>query len=304
MARPYWSGQIQISLVSFGVKLFPATEAKSEIRFHEINRRSGERVRHQKVSSDDETPVDKNDIVKGYEYSKGEYIQIDPEEVEHLRIASRHTLELEQFVKLDEIDPAMYEKPYFVLPESDKQGEAFGVVRQALLEEKRAGLGKIAMGGREHLVAITAPTDTRLPGLMAYSLRYGEELRSASKYFRDIQPVDIDDDQLALAKELIKRKSTKFDPTRYKDEYEVALRALIDAKLKHLPLPVEKKAPARGKVVNLMDALRRSVHNESDGADRKPQAQTAIKSKTKPNKRGLTLVRSGHKGADKRRKSA
>ena len=124
MARPYWSGQIQISLVSFGVKLFPATEAKSEIRFHQLSRKTGERIKHQKISGD-EGPVEKGDIVKGYEYRKGEYISIEPEEIENLRIPSRHNLVVSQFVGADELDPAFFEKPYFVVPEDDVQAEAF-----------------------------------------------------------------------------------------------------------------------------------------------------------------------------------
>jgi len=153
VARPFWSGQIRISLVSFGVKLFPATEAKSEIRFHQIDRKTGERVRHHKVSEGDDAPVEKEDIVKGYEYRKGRYVQIEPGEIEHLRIPSRHTLDAEQFVDVDTLDPALFEKPYFVVPENNAQAEAFAVVREALRESKKAALGKIAFGGREHLIA-------------------------------------------------------------------------------------------------------------------------------------------------------
>jgi DNA end-binding protein Ku len=227
VARPFWSGQVKISLVSFGVKLFPATEAKSEIHFHQISRKSGERIRHQKVSESDEAPVEKDDIVKGYEYSKGKYVQIDPEEVEHLRIPSRHTVELQLFVDLEELDPALFEKPYFVLPDKDSQSEAFAVVRKALQESKKAGLGKIAMGGREHLIAIAACADPRLPGLMAYTLRYAEELRSAKEYFSDIKAAATNAESLSLAKELIHRKTGKFDPSKFTDDYETALRELV-----------------------------------------------------------------------------
>lgn len=307
MARPYWSGQIRISLVSFGVKLFPATEATSEIRFHEIDRKSGERVHHQKVSASDERPVQKDEIVKGYEYSKGEYIQIDPEEIAHLRIPSRHTLELQQFVDLDDIGPGLFEKPYFVVPENDAQSEAFGVVRRALEETHRAGLGKIAMNGREHLLAVASPQDKKLPGLMAYTLRYGAEMRSAAEYFADVKPAQISDDSLSLAKELIQRKAGKFDPGRFTDEYEIALKELVKAKLEHLPLPLEKKAPSPGKVVNLMDALRRSVHG---GEEKKPSSTSAgkvatggRKTKERAAKPRLTLVGNA-KGTEKRRKSA
>jgi DNA end-binding protein Ku len=300
MPRPFWSGQIQISLVSFGIKLFPATEAKSEIRFHELSRKTGERIRHQKVS-EDEGPVDSSDVVKGYEYRKGEYVTIERDEVEHLRIPSRHTLEVTQFVDLNEIDPESFEKPYFVVPENDVQGEAFAVVRKALQTTKKAGVGKIAFGGREHLVAVSAPSDDRLRGMMAYTMRYAEELRDPAKYFDDIKKVAVDEDQLSLAKELIKRKATKFVPEKFKDENEAALRELVDAKVKHAPIPREEPVRKTAKVINLMDALRKSVRG--DGA-------VAVKEKT-PHKRvatgprkGITLVKPAAGKAGKSRKSA
>lgn len=306
MARPYWSGQIRISLVSFGVKLFPATEAKSEIHFHQIDRKTGERVRHKNVAEYDEAPVGKEDIVKGYEYSKGHYVQIEPKEIEHLRIPSKNTLDMEQFVNLDDLDAEYFEKPYFVVPQNDSQAEAFGVVREALRESKQAGLGKIAMAGREHLVAIAAPSDPKLAGMMAYTLRYAEELRNPAGYFSEVKKTRIDDDQLSLAKELIQRKAGRFDPKKFTDNYEAALRELVEAKLKHRPLPLEQKAAPRGKVINLMDALRRSV--ESGEEKKAPVRNTAPKSVTGARKHGLHVVpsRSKHRSAHagKRRKSA
>src|ERR1700679_884762 len=193
MARPFWSGHIQISLVSFGVKLFPAVEAKSEIRFHQIDRKTGERVRHQKVSASDEEPVGNNDIVKGYEYSKGEYIQIEPSEIAELRIAPRSAIEIQQFVDMEELDPAFFEKPYFVLPENDAQADAFAVVQKALQQTGKAGLGKIAVGDREHLIAIAAPSDGKLAGMMGYLLRYAEEIRDAAEYFSDVKSGKVDE---------------------------------------------------------------------------------------------------------------
>jgi DNA end-binding protein Ku len=301
MARPFWSGQLRISLVSFGINLIPATEAKSEIRFHQIDRRTGERIRHQKVSSADEEPVEKGDIVKGYEYSKGEYIQLEPAEIEQLRIESRHTIELEQFVNADEIDPAFYEKPYFVLPENSTQAEAFAVVREALAEKKQVGIGKIAMGGRERLVAIAVPSNPKLRGLMAYELRFSAELRSAAEYFADIKQHKIDREQLSLAKELIQRKSSSFDPKKFTDNYEAALRELIDARLKHVSLPRQQTREPRGKVINLMDALRRSVGEQT--GEKKPVVRADGKpAKERAGKQGLRVMQP--RGADKRRKSA
>jgi DNA end-binding protein Ku len=299
MPRPYWTGQIQISLVSFTVKLFVATESKGEIRFHQISRSTGERVRHQKVlaSSIEQSPeeasgpVAKNDIVKGYEYTKGQYVIIEPEEIEQLRVPSKHTVEITQFVALDELAPEYLEKPYFVTPENDMQAEAFAVVRRALEKSKKAAIGKIAFGGREHVLAITAAPGQA--GMMAYTMRYQEELRDAAEYFRDIKKVEINEDSLELAETLIKKKAAKFDPSKFVDGYEVALKELVEAKVHHAPVPKDEAvAPKRGNVVNLMDALRKSLGSEKEAAP----AEAAV-SKKKPSgsvaapKKGIALVK-------------
>lgn len=304
MARPYWSGQIQISLVSFGVKLFVATEAKGEIRFHQISRKTGERVRHQKVlaSAIEEAPgeaaapVEKDEIVKGYEYRKGEYIMIEPKEIDALRVPSKHTIAVSQFVALNELAPEYMEKPYFVVPEDDVQAEAFAVVRKALQETRKAALGKIAFGGREHVIAITAPDDDTLGGMMAYTMRYKEELRDPVEYFRDIKKVAVNEDSLELAMELIKKKAAKFDPDKFVDGYEVALKELVEAKVNHLPVPKDEEAtPKRGNVVNLMDALRKSVAADAAAGKKKPAASAKGEAE-----KGIALVKPAAKGAKKK----
>ncbi|MDP9038872.1 MAG: Ku protein [Acidobacteriota bacterium] len=316
MARPYWSGTIQISLVSFGVKLFVATESKGEIRFHQISRSTGERVRHQKVlaSAIEEAPdqpaapVEKDEIVKGYEYTKGQYVLIEPSEIANLRVPSKHTIEVQQFVSLDELAPEFLEKPYFVVPENEIQAEAFAVVRAALARSKKAGLGKIAFGGREHILAITAapnsPDGRVQPGMMAYTMRYAEELRKPAEYFSDIKAVTIDEDSLELAESLIKKRTAPFDPAKFVDGYEIALKELVEAKLKHLPIPRdEAPAPQRAKVINLMDALRKSVAGvsgedvQADGTVSKSRKRTPPAAKPAPlfdqdEKTGPTLVKS------------
>jgi DNA end-binding protein Ku len=272
MARPFWTGQIQISLVSFAVNLFPATESKAEIRFHQLSRSTGERIRHQKVTGEgEEGPVEKNDIVKGYEYRKGEYVMIEPDEIKNLRIPSKRTIEVTQFVDVDEINPEYYEKPYFVVPEDDSQAEAFTVVRKALQTTNKVALGKIAFSGREHLIAVTAPSDDKLPGMFAYTMRYAEELRKPASYFADIKKTSVEADQLSLAKELIKRKTAKFDPEKFTDQYEAAVRELVEAKIQHLPIPQEEPVRKTAKVINLMDALRKSVQSDKlPASERKP----------------------------------
>jgi DNA end-binding protein Ku len=307
MMRPFWTGHVQISLVSFGVKLFPATEAKSEIHFHQLSRKTGERVRHQKVSAgDDATPVEKDEIVKGYEYRKGQYVTIEPSDIANLRIPSRQILEVTQFVDISELDPELYEKPYFVVPENDQQAEAFAVVRKALQGTGKAALGKIAFGGREHLVAISAPPVAKgadaTPenrGMMAYTLRYAEELRDPAEYFADIKKTTVDSDQLSLAEELIKRKSSPFDPGKFKDEYEAALKEMVEAKVNNAPLPKEEPAAKSGKVINLMDALRKSIQPTATSTLAKAPAKTETK-------KGPTLVKAKPKAARpaRQRKSA
>ncbi len=279
MARPYWSGTIQISLVSFAVKFFVAVEAKSQIRFHQISRSTGERVRHQKVlasavddnGGDDEgqaaATVEKGDIVKGYEYAKGQYVTIEPDEIANLRVPSKHSINVEQFVNESEIDPAYFEKPYFVAPDGDAQAEAFAVVRKAMQQAGKVGIGKISFAGREHVVALMANKDENLPGLMAYTMRYGEELRNPAEYFSGIPKVEVDDEQLELAEQLIKKRTANFDPKRYKDGYEIALKELVDAKVNNEPIPVDEPAPKRAKVINLMDALRNSLANKAAAAN-------------------------------------
>ena len=229
-------------------------------------------------------------------------MQIDPQEIAKLRIPSRHTLDVQQFVPLQEIDPAYFEKPYFVIPENDQQAEAFAVVRRALLEAKRVALGKIALSGREHLLAITAPNDDKLPGLMAYTLRYAEELRNPAEYFEGIKTPKIDEESLSLAKELIQRKAAKFNPEAYKDEYETALRAMIEAKLKHLPMPEEQEPAPRAKVINLMDALRRSV--DKTGERKPPARASGHKAREKGTKAKVTVMQGARRTHEKRRKTA
>ncbi len=316
MSRPFWSGQIQISLVSFGVKLFPAVEAKSEIHFHQLSRKTGERIHHQKVLGEpgsDADPIEKDDIVKGYEYRKGEYITIEPSEIEHLRIQSRHTLAISQFVDLADLTPELFEKPYFVVPDGDNQTEAFTVIRKALQSTRKAALGKIAFGGREHLVAMTAPRESKEEtaasrGMMAYTLRYAEELRDPAAYFAEIKQTAVDADQLDLAKELIQRKAAKFAPEKFHDEYEAALKEMVEAKVNHAPIPKDESAPRSGRVINLMDALRNSIRSGTSTRSEVDTKKPVVKKKTtqaSEGKKGPSLVKGERKPTSTRaRKSA
>jgi DNA end-binding protein Ku len=297
MARPYWSGRIQISLVSFGVNIFVATESKSQISFHQISRSTGERVRHQKVlqsaiDSPEEGPtatVGKDEIVKGYEYRKGEYVIIEPSELENLRVPSKHTIDVTQFVDQKDLSPEYVEKPYFIIPEDDSQAEAFAVVQKALQKTGKIAIGKIAFAGRENLFAISAADSKTLGGMMGYTLRYPNELRKQSDYFREINEAAVSEESLELAESLIAKKSSKFDLSKFVDGYEVAVRELVEAKIQHLPIPKDEGAPqTKGKVINLMDALRKSIgSDEGERLKKKPVA-----SEKPQTKKGIGLVKS------------
>jgi DNA end-binding protein Ku len=308
MARPYWTGRIQVSLVSFGVQLFVATESKSQISFHQISRSTGERVRHQKVlesavDSGSETAaatVGKDEIVKGYEHRKGEYILIEPNELENLKVPSKHTIEVNQFIGLDELLPEYIEKPYFVVPENDSQAEAFAVIRRALQKSGKVAIGKVSFSGRENIVAIRPAGDESSAGMMAYTLRYSTELRNEREYFRDLKGVEINEESLELAETLIAKKSTKLDLSKFEDGYAVALKELIDAKINNLPVPKNEVEQPRGNVVNLMDALRKSLNGADSVSNRRAPKKPAASVKAEP-KKGIGLVKSSSKSPAKRK---
>jgi DNA end-binding protein Ku len=307
MARPYWSGRVQISLVSFGVQLYVATEAKSQISFNQISRSTGERIRHQKVlqsaiensGADAAAAVQKDEIVKGYEYRKGEYIIVENSELENLRVPSKHTIDVTQFVNLNELNPEFVEKPYFVVPENDSV-EAFAVVRKALQKTGKVAIGKIAFSGREHVLAISAAGEGDRGGMMAYTLRYTSELRNQSDYFRDIKPVEIGEESLELAESLIAKRSAKLDLSKFEDGYEVALKELVDAKINHVPVPQDDvEQPGRGNIVNLMDALRKSLGSAAAPVGRSTK-KPAASVRPEP-KKGIGLVKSSAKPVTKRK---
>jgi DNA end-binding protein Ku len=293
VGRPFWSGQLKISLVSFGVQLYPAVNSSSGVTFHQIDRETGQRVRHRNVVNENE-PVENAEIVKGYEYSKGKYVPIEPEDIRKLRIPTRSVIEIQQFVPLAELPPALFEKPYFVVPDPRESAEGFAVVRKAMAQAGKAALGEVAFGGREHLVAFAVPAAESARGLMAYILRYEEELRKAEDYFSGIASESVDKKQLAMASDLIEAYSRPLDLESFHDDYEAALRELIEAKEKNMPLPVEEEKPQRPKVVGLMDALRRSLNETKQPVKGRKRAAAAVPRK------GPVLV----KGSRRKHKAA
>ncbi len=276
-ARAYWSGHLRLSLVTVPVRLYTATATGRRIALHQVHKKTGERVRYQ-YTVPDVGAVEKDEIVKGFEYEKGRFVLLEPEEIEDIKIESKKTIEIVQFVDENDIDPMYFEKPYFLVPDGQLADEAFVVIRNALRETKKVALGQIVLAGKEHITAIRPYSQ----GMLLETLRYADEVRKPAEYFDDISDVEPSEDQLDLAKELIKRKTAKFDPRKFEDHYQVALRELIQAKIEKRPVE-EVEAPQRGaKIINLMDALKKSLRESGDEtpAEGKPKSKAAPAKKT------------------------
>jgi len=264
--RPMWSGNLRLSLVSVPVKLYPATRTGARISFHQVHEPSGKRIRYEKVVPG-LGPVDTDEIVKGFEIEKGHYVLLDPEEIDSVKVEARKTLDVVQFVGQGEIDPIWFERPYYVTPDGELAEEAYNVLRDALRAARKVGLGQFVMRGREYVAAIK-PCGR---GLLLETLRFADEVRKAAPFFAEVSDSEADEELLGLASELIERKSAPFDPARFEDHYTVALREMIDAKAKQRkPVEVEEEGPSGGgKVIDLVEALRRSVKSAEAPAPRR-----------------------------------
>jgi DNA end-binding protein Ku len=284
-ARAIWRGQIRLALVSIPVELYPATKSGAAIQFHQIYEPTGQRIKYEKVVPG-VGPVDRDQIVKGYEVSKGHYVLLDPEEIESVKLESRKTLELVEFVDVGDIDAMYYDKPYFVVPADDLAEEAYVVLRDALKAAKKVGVGQLAMRGQEYVVAIK-PCGK---GLLLETLRYADEVHKAQSYFREIGSDQPDADLLDMASMLIERKTGKFDPTEFHNRYVDALHSLIEEKQrakgeKVIQDPDADAPPPRGSnVVDLMAALKRSLNNADDGKAANENKGAATKKKTSAKK--------------------
>lgn len=278
-ARPYWKGQIRLALVSIPVEIYSATRSGATIAFNQIHEPSGKRIKYEKVVPGI-GPVDLDDIVKGFEYSKGEYVLLDEKEIEGVRLESKKTLELTQFVDSHDIDMIYFEKPYYVVPADELAEEAFIVLREALRRSRKVGLGQLAMRGREYVVSIKACGR----GMVMETLRYADEVNKAASYFREIGDDEPDDELLDLATTLIDKKTGKFDAGDFHDRYVDALKALIEQKKKGKTLNIESadeggSDPRGGNVVDLMAALKKSIGPESKAKSsaKKPAGKATTK---------------------------
>ena len=280
-ARPYWQGQIRLALVSIPVQVFTATRSGSSVTFKQIHEPSGKPIRYEKTVVGIGA-VDPDEIKRGYEYSKGSYVLLEDEELDSVRLESKKTLELTQFVDFGEIDVLYYEKPYFVVPADDLAEEAFVVLREALRRTRKVALGQLAMRGREYVVSLK-PCGR---GLIMETLRYADELQKAGAYFHEIADITPDDELLDLAETLIGKRSTPFDPTRFHDHYVEALKELVDKKLRakgKTVTPEDEDVPKRGgsNVIDLMAALKKSI--EKPGG--KEAGAPAVADKRKPTRK-------------------
>lgn len=284
-ARAYWQGQIRLALVSIPVEIYSATKSGAAVKFRQIHEPTGKPIHYEKVA-EGVGPVDPDDIMKGFEIEKNEYVLLDQDEIDSVKLESKKTLELTQFVDASDIDVLYYEKPYFVVPADDLAEEAFIVLREALKRTKKVGLGQLAMRGREYVVSLK-PCGR---GMVLETLRYADEVNRAQSYFRDIPDEKPDTELLELAEALIEKKSSAFDPQEFHDRYVDALKNLIDRKRKqksNRKIIEEDEGGGRSasNVVDLMAALKKSMEKSgSAAATEKPAAKkpAAKKAPAKP----------------------
>jgi DNA end-binding protein Ku len=268
--RAYWKGYLKLSLVSCPVALFPATSEREKISFHQLNKNTGNRIKYRKVDAETGDEVESADIIKGYQVGKGEYLQLDPEELEAIAIESKRTIEIDEFVPRKEIDELYQNNPYYIVPDGEVGQQAFAVIREAIRQEGMVAIGKVVFTSREHIIALEA----RGKGMMGMTLRYPYEVRKEDEYFDDIPDEKIPKDMLELASHIVESKAGHFKPEKFEDQYEDALKELLKKKQSGQKIEAPRdREPS--KVVNLMDALRRSVETERAGGERRKPAPRA-----------------------------
>src|SRR5215472_16424466 len=262
--RANWKGFLRLSLVTCPVALFPATSDTEKVSFNQINRKTGNRIKYQRVDAVTGEDVNNEDIVKGCKVDTDTYIEVTKDELDYIALESNHTIDIDRFVPREEIDELYVVRPYYLVPDGKVGHDAYAVIRDTIKATNKVALARLVLTNREHIVALEA----RDKGLMGLLLRYKYEVRATEDYFDDIQDVKITKDMLDLAKHIVDQKSGHFEPERFEDHYETALAELLAKKQKGLPIEAVKR-PAAGNVVNLMDALRQSL--ASDKSTKSPQ---------------------------------
>ena len=294
--RPNWKGYLKLSLVSCPIALYPATTTSERVSFRTLNRETGNRVRRQFVDEQTGDPVQTEDQAKGYEVAKGEYIMLEDDELKAVQIESNHTIDIERFVPSSEIDKLYLDTPYYLAPTDRVGEEAFAVIREAMRSEKVVGLARAVLFRRERVLKL----EPRGKGIVATSLHFATEGHASDGYFAEIPDVDLPKEMLELAKHIIAKMSGKFEPEQFEDRYENALIELIRSKQKGMPIKPQPTHRTTN-VINLMDALRRSVEGETKGAA-KSGAQKAEAKKTE-SKQSESKPKAARKGKARIRKA-
>ena len=257
--RAYWKGYLKLSLVSCPIALYPATSNSERVSFNRINKKTGNRLKQQQVDAESGDPVEKEDIGRGYEIGKGQYLQIEDDELEKIRIESTHTIEIDSFVPRSEIDDRYLDSPYYIAPTAQVGQEAFAVIRDAIREKGMVALGRVVVSRREYVVMLEAFDK----GLLAATLRYSDEVRDHAAYFEDIPDLKLPAEMKQLAAHIVDTKASHFDPSMFIDHYESALVEILRAKQAGRVVEAPKDEPAPRRVINLMDALRASIGAET-----------------------------------------
>src|SRR3954452_4763820 len=257
--RAYWKGSLKLSLVTCPIVLYPAATSVEKTRFHMINKETGNRLKQQMVDAETGEVVESDQKARGYELKKGEYVEIEKEELEAVQIESNHTIDIDSFVPRDEIDERYLNHPYYIAPDGKAGIDAFAVIRDAMKDKDRVALARIVLSNREHVIAI----EPLGKGLLGTTLRYPYELRDEDDYFDDIKNPKISKDMIELASHILDSKAEHFDPSRFKDEYENAVKTLVKGKAADKPVKVAEREEKPDNVINLMDALRQSLKGRS-----------------------------------------
>jgi DNA end-binding protein Ku len=287
--RTVWKGHIKLSLVSCAVGLYPSTSSGGKIRFNTLNRKTGNRVKRQFVDSETEEVVESGEQVKGYAVGKGQYIQVEDEELDALKVESTHTIDIETFVPRQEVDERFLDTAYYIAPTDKVSNEAFCVIRDAIRDKGMAGIARIVMARRERMILLE-PLDE---GLVGTTLHAANEVRNEDKFFDEISDIEYPNEMKDLAAHIIESKAAHFDPEQFDDRYEEAVTELLKSKQAGKPIKEEPSKQASN-VVNLMDALKRSVSAEKAGSTNKkaaPAKKPAMKSKSARKPAGKTKAR-------------
>jgi len=289
--RANWKGFLRLSLVTCPVALFPATSDTEKVSFNQINRKTGHRIKYAKVDADTGEEVASEDITKGYKVDTDTYIEVSKDELEDIALESTHTIEIDEFVPKSDIDNRYLIRPYYLVPDGKVGHDAFAVIRETIRGMNKFAIGRVVLTNREHIVALE-PLGKGLTGTL---LRYPYEVRSEKEYFDDIQDVKVTKDMLDLAKHIVEKKSASFEPEKFEDHYESALIDLINRKRSGIRIPTKAAPKTAGNVINLMDALKRSLANAGQTAA--PAAKGKKPKKRAEGQREMLLPISGKRAA-------